>query len=344
MYRLLNIMGLLLACLCYGQTVCAADLFGVIDAVNGKASMSDKAGQSINAALGAQVFEGYTITTDSDSELHIITVDGGVIALRPGTTFRIDEYKAFGGAKDKMSMTLSIGSIRSVTGWIGKRSKAAYSLSTPTAVIHVLGTDHEVAVVEKATGISDEAGTYNMVTEGTTLIETLQGETDVRQGRVAFAPKERAVPPYALPYPPKFFTDRSLKLESRIPLRKSYLHEHLEEIREARIKRVLQEGLAAPGDDEELADPTRPTTPWQSEEKPRLELQQVFMSPRRNSAVINGQEVKLGGKLGEATLSNIRDNEVTITHPDGATEVVRMHPSIDKHLTSPSSKTAPATE
>jgi hypothetical protein len=212
----------------------AAELFGNVDAISGSATLSDSSGQSIRLQQDQQVFEGATINTSSDDEIHIATVDGGIVAIRPNSVFQIDEYIADGEDHDKVSMTLLKGAMRSITGWIGKHHPLAYRLATPNAIIGIRGTDHEVTVIEESE--DDEAGTYESVNEGVTVISNTQGDEEVRPGGLAFAPRNKASKPRFLARHPNFLAKRQLRIEERIEKRKQYFRDRMEEFRTERIK------------------------------------------------------------------------------------------------------------
>lgn len=58
-------------------------------------------------------------------------------------------------------------------------------------------------------------------------------------------------------------------------------------------------------------------------------LQSVMISGKTRSAVINGEPVKLGGKVGEATVTRIDENGVTLRNADGATETLKLYPDVE---------------
>lgn len=220
--------------LCYAA--CAAELFGTVDALSGSAFVSEQSGKSAVASVGQQIYQGQTISSGPDGEVHIVTEDGGIIALRPDSVFRVDEYKAEGGSADKIFMSLLKGAVRSITGWIGKHDPSAYLITTPTATLGIRGTDHEVTVVDKGDG--DEPGTYDTVNEGSTVLKTPQGEAEVTPGKFAFAPRGRAMAPVILAQRPRFWAMRKLKIEERIPQRKESLRGRIEQMRDERIKQM----------------------------------------------------------------------------------------------------------
>ncbi len=223
-----------LAVLMLCQAAYSAELFGTVDALSGSADVVDQSGKSTAASVGLKIFEGQTINSGSDGEVHLVTEDGGIIAVRPNTVFRVDEYKAEGKSTDKIFMSLLRGTIRSITGWVGKYNNPAYRITTPTATIGIRGTDHETTVIDKGDG--DEPGTYDNVNEGATVMKTPHGTAEVTPGKFAFAPRGRAVAPFFLAQRPHFLAVRRLKIEERIHQRKEFLHDRLEQMREERIR------------------------------------------------------------------------------------------------------------
>lgn len=212
----------------------SVELFGTVDAFSGNAYVEDQSGKSFAVTVGQSIYEGQTINSGPDGEVHIVTEDGGIIAVRPGTVFRIDEYKAEGNSSDKIFMSLLRGAVRSITGWVGKFNTAAYRLTTPTATIGIRGTDHETTVIDSSNG--DEPGTYDSVNEGSTVLKTPQGTAEVTPGKFAFAARGRAAAPIFLAHRPRFLAMRRLKIEGRIQRRKEFFRTRLEKMRDERIR------------------------------------------------------------------------------------------------------------
>jgi len=85
-----------------------------------------------------------------------------------------------------------------------------------------------------------------------------------------------------------------------------------------------------------LTDPTRPpnvtSTPGAEQvlesEAPR-QLQSILFSHSRKVAVINGETVPLGGKIGDATVAKITESEVVLRYPD-RTEVLKLLGDIER--------------
>ena len=69
-----------------------------------------------------------------------------------------------------------------------------------------------------------------------------------------------------------------------------------------------------------LTDPTRPPTAplpgGGASDEPTSQLQSILISPNRRLAVINGQTVALGGRVGDATLTQISETGVVLKRGD----------------------------
>jgi MSHA biogenesis protein MshK len=83
-----------------------------------------------------------------------------------------------------------------------------------------------------------------------------------------------------------------------------------------------------------LSDPTRPPSAAPEERAARSEapvsrLQSVLISPGRKLAVIDGQTVALGGRIGDATVISIAPTQV-ILQAGAAYQTLKLHPGIEK--------------
>lgn len=85
-----------------------------------------------------------------------------------------------------------------------------------------------------------------------------------------------------------------------------------------------------------LADPTRPPagidnpSPETGAEKPAAGLQTIIRRKgEKPAAVINGEYVALGGRVGAARVVRIGEDSVTLKGPAG-TEVLKLVPGIEK--------------
>lgn len=83
-------------------------------------------------------------------------------------------------------------------------------------------------------------------------------------------------------------------------------------------------------------DPTRPPGATQAgpsgggAEAPALRLESVLIAPDRRIAVINGQAVRVGQKVGDARVVRITETEVALRE-GAATQVLKLFPAAERH-------------
>lgn len=207
--------------------------------------------------VGDQLYEGDAIVTGDGAEIHLDMADGGFIAVRPNTQMRISKYQANGDSSDVSVIGLLKGSLRSITGWIGKTYPRKYAVITPNATIGVRGTDHEPAYLPDDSNGTD-SGTYDTVHDGKTTIANEHGTIDVTPGRAAFVDRRGVGQPRVLDRVPAFFSmprrhdDVFVGMHQRIAAgleqrRTERLQQHHEELqRRAPAGRPLEHSLSAP--------------------------------------------------------------------------------------------------
>ncbi|HZX30340.1 MAG TPA: hypothetical protein VFF03_03215 [Rhodocyclaceae bacterium] len=140
---------------------------------------------------GDVVFVGEKVRAASAAEAVLKTEDAGIVAVRPGAEFVAEKYAAEGKSTDSFTVRLINGSLRVITGWIGRLNKAGHQVVTPQATIGIRGTDHEpyVLSLEMAKATSNREGTYDKVNRGGTTLDANGGSVDIDAGKVGFAPK-----------------------------------------------------------------------------------------------------------------------------------------------------------
>lgn len=208
------------------STASTAYAAGKIDLMEGDVRVFDKQNVRRTVKVGDKVYEGDNVVTGANGEIHLTMEDEGFIAVRPNTKMRIIQYRAEGDDNDKGVIGLLAGSLRSITGWIGKYHPKSYSINTPTATIGIRGTDHEPKVIPEGSSEGD-AGTYDKVNAGGSFINTPQGNVDVTPNHAAFAPHNGKSAPRMLAFVPTFFH----------PTR----NEHLIEGKHDRIQHIVQQ-------------------------------------------------------------------------------------------------------
>lgn len=87
---------------------------------------------------------------------------------------------------------------------------------------------------------------------------------------------------------------------------------------------------------EGLPDPTRPPASLDSGATATVQpsgpvLQVIRRINGKRSAMISGQEVKSGSKVGDAVVTRIDEDRVLLRGPDG-TQALKLFPEVEKHL------------
>jgi hypothetical protein len=119
---------------------------GVVQFTAGNVQVRDGGGRLRAVAKGDAVNEGDVILTAASASAQLRMMDGAVVAVRPESELKIDQYR-FAGREDGSElavMALVKGGFRTITGLIGRTNKEKYRINTITATIGIRGTDHEV--------------------------------------------------------------------------------------------------------------------------------------------------------------------------------------------------------
>lgn len=122
----------------------AAGEAGFVLFTTGSVTAVGKDGATRDLKRRSAVMSGDTLRTAANARAQVKFADGAIVALKPGSVLRIDEYayEANGGAQ-KSVMSLVKGGFRTMTGAIGKLNKADYKVNTPVATIGIRGTLYE---------------------------------------------------------------------------------------------------------------------------------------------------------------------------------------------------------
>ena len=121
---------------------------GYVKTLVGEASITT-AGTKTKAGVGSPVYQGSLLQTGSKSSIGVTFKDETVMSFGADTTFAVDEYLyAPAQGKLKLGSTLTKGSLNYVSGVIAKLKPDAVSITTPTGVIGVRGTQFLVKVEE----------------------------------------------------------------------------------------------------------------------------------------------------------------------------------------------------
>lgn len=121
---------------------------GYVKNVTGEASVTTGE-KPIKAEVGSAIFQGSVLRTGPKSSMGITFKDETVMSFGPDTELTVDEYLyAPAQGKLKLGSKLAKGSLNYVSGVIAKLQPDAVTISTPTGIIGVRGTQFVVTVEE----------------------------------------------------------------------------------------------------------------------------------------------------------------------------------------------------
>jgi hypothetical protein len=168
-------------------------------------------------AAKSEVESGDTLVSEKNTYAQIRFIDNSEITLRPGTTFKIDNFAYDAGKPEEDSAAFSLvkGGLRSITGLLGKRNKEKFQLKTPAATIGIRGTTFIAQWVDDATKLKpttpgpvspDPApglapGLHVAVLDGLIVLTNPAGAQHFQAGQFGFVPNMSA-PPIILPQNP----------------------------------------------------------------------------------------------------------------------------------------------
>jgi hypothetical protein len=171
-----------------------------------------RGGERIPAQFGTQLRAGDTLQLGERSNAQVLMTDQSVVALRPDTNFKIEEY-AFAGkpAEEQRSLfSLLKGGMRTVTGLIGRVNHKNYAVNTPTATVGIRGTNYTLVQCEgncrNANGTLAPNGTYGAVTDGRIGVTNQSGEHQFGADQYFHVASSTAAPTQLIA-PPGFIRD-----------------------------------------------------------------------------------------------------------------------------------------
>lgn len=157
--------------------------------LRGEVFVTSDVGMPRKLQEGGMVYVGETIRTMPGSEVVLKTGDAGLVAVRPGAEFIPERFAAEGKASDHQILRLITGSLRVISGWIGKLNRNEHRIVTPSATIGIRGTDHEPYVLPaEMANTTYRQGTYDKVNRGATSLDANGGSVAIDSGKVGFAP------------------------------------------------------------------------------------------------------------------------------------------------------------
>ena len=128
------------------------------------------ADQSVRPARkGGTVADGDTIDA-MDGMVQLRFRDGGTISLRPGTQFKVEQFRFSGqGGKaaddDRVTTRLVKGTLRAISGAIGKERHEQYQMKTSVGTIGIRGTEFGAIFDAQGLRVTTHAGIVEVCSE-----------------------------------------------------------------------------------------------------------------------------------------------------------------------------------
>ena len=148
-------------------------------------------------AIGSEIFVGDRLFTGVDGFIRLSMIDEAKIDLRCNSEVLIEDYRLL-RAGNRSIIHLIKGSLRKVTGSIGKMTEDIYEMRTPMATVGVRGTDYALRVLQShgCDGSVDvnSDGLFVKVNSGAIDLKNKSGTTGLNEGDAAHVASNGANP------------------------------------------------------------------------------------------------------------------------------------------------------
>jgi hypothetical protein len=129
----------------YPLQATAANSAGVAQFIAGDVNIRRADGGTTPLTKGKDIESGQAILTGASGRAQVRFTDGGLVSLQPNTEFKVASYVDKADPKeDRFLVDLLRGSMRAITGLIGKRNRDNYKVTTTTATIGIRGSGFNV--------------------------------------------------------------------------------------------------------------------------------------------------------------------------------------------------------
>ena len=169
---------------------------GLVETISGSVIAVNKNKISRKLFQGNPVYIGDKVITGEDGFVRLQMIDDAILDLRCFSIMVIEDY-ALNTANRRSILNLLQGSLRKVTGKIGKMSQDVYELKTPVASVGVRGTEYALRVFQsKGCGgtIDTDDGLYLEVIKGLVDVHNIAGVAVIAKGEAVYVPLPEVAP------------------------------------------------------------------------------------------------------------------------------------------------------
>ncbi len=197
---------ILFAIVCLGSAHAADNEAGRVVFSSGVNKAIDARGNSRVIRRGDIVRQGDRLQT-SEGRMQVRFTDQGFVSIKPKSEMVISKYNYLDkiDGSERAFFSLLKGSIRAVTGLIGRKNKKNYQYQTPVATIGIRGTAFVLQLCDSdcfdVDGRAIPNGLYVNNGEGRLFVETQGGVIDLVRGQYAYVKSLRS-PPRQILQPP----------------------------------------------------------------------------------------------------------------------------------------------
>lgn len=158
--------------------------------VQGEIYATDANGTRRRMVDGASVYPGELVQTSAASKVVLAFRDDSRMTLGANTQFRVDSF-VFDNknpSEGKFLVTLLRGSLRALTGLIGKSNTRNVGFTTPTATIGIRGTGLDMDCDTADCSFFTWLGTIEVTPKGQTALQTLSAGQGLFVGKSGIRP------------------------------------------------------------------------------------------------------------------------------------------------------------
>jgi hypothetical protein len=164
---------------------------GEVAIARGQTIAVDKSKVSRELGVGDGVFVGDKIITGEDGFLRLHMIDNARLDLRCYSIMVIEKYNLQSTSRSSI-LSLLQGSVRKVTGEIGKWAEDTYELKTPVASVGVRGTEYALRVFQSkgcdGSIDTEDDGLYVKVIDGLVDVYNKAAKTEVAENGMLYIP------------------------------------------------------------------------------------------------------------------------------------------------------------
>lgn len=169
---------------------------GAVQEKEGSVVAVDRRKVSRKLDKGDPVFLGDKVITGEKGYVRLKMIDDAILDLRCFSIMVIEEY-ALNDTSRRSIVNLLQGSLKKITGQIGKLTEDVYELRTPVASVGVRGTEYALRVFQsKGCGgtLDADDGLYLEVIKGLVDVQNQAGKEVIAKGETAYVPLPKAAP------------------------------------------------------------------------------------------------------------------------------------------------------